>query len=448
MKSLDTALSLLRTPSSTWQPGLQSVKINNVLTRSSNLSELVDFVRLTQAHPISVRFIEFMPFSGNKWDRDEMVPYDEALGIIRREFGAENVVPLSNEDGDGTSKRWRIKGWKGEIGFISSMVRRDNFVIMPISRTLLTHLCDSKSDHFCGTCNRLRITADGNLKVCLFDNTEVSLRDVLRTTTELDSRQIDENLMDVIAIAVGNKKAKHAVRYWAVLNFYRDEVLINSSLMPLHSSIPYHRQPGTSNVSLTRSTASATMYPYLKIRNNPVVYTSHDNYRSPSSLKHSVGRMLMRQQHTSASDLRRSSEETSGASLTHLDASGRASMVSISNKMPTTRRATATGRIYLPAAAFSLLANSPSGGKFKKGDVLGTARIAGIMAGKKTSELIPLCHPIGLTDLKVRFRLEAEQQQESGEGGGWVGVQAMAECEGKTGVEVRPLDIRANQIGN
>ena len=123
MKSLDTALALLRPPtSSNRQPGLQSVKINNVLTRSTNLSELTDFVRLTQHHPISVRFIEFMPFSGNKWDKDEMVPYDEALGIIKGEFGDDNVVQLQNEDGDGTSKRWKIKGWKGEIGFISSMV--------------------------------------------------------------------------------------------------------------------------------------------------------------------------------------------------------------------------------------------------------------------------------------------------------------------------------------
>lgn len=124
MKSLDTALSLLRpTPSAPlWQPGLQAVKINNVLTRSTNLSEMTDFVRLTEHHPISVRFIEFMPFSGNKWDKDEMVPYDEALGIIKAEFGSENVIQLRNEDGDGTSKRWKIKGWKGEIGFISSMV--------------------------------------------------------------------------------------------------------------------------------------------------------------------------------------------------------------------------------------------------------------------------------------------------------------------------------------
>lgn len=107
-------------------------------------------------------------------------------------------------------------------------------------------------------------------------------------------------------------------------------------------------------------------------------------------------------------------------------------MVSISSKLPTTRKAIAKGRIYLPSAAFKLL---QSGGAVnKKGDVLGTARIAGIMGGKKTSELIPLCHPIGLTDLKVKFRLMEDEGRE--EGGGWVAVLALAECEGKTGVEV------------
>lgn len=109
-------------------------------------------------------------------------------------------------------------------------------------------------------------------------------------------------------------------------------------------------------------------------------------------------------------------------------------MVSISSKIVTTRRATATGRIYLPSAAYDLLAQSP--GSFKKGDVLGTARIAGIMAGKRTSELIPLCHPIGLTDLKVNFKLEPVDPAAEGKDGGYVCVQAIAECEGKTGVEV------------
>jgi len=105
-------------------------------------------------------------------------------------------------------------------------------------------------------------------------------------------------------------------------------------------------------------------------------------------------------------------------------------MVSISNKNSTVRRATAKGRIYLPQVAFDMLARDPSGTTWKKGDVFGTARIAGIMGGKRTSEMIPLCHPISLTDLKVAFRLDES------DAGGWVAVKATAECEGKTGVEV------------
>lgn len=109
-------------------------------------------------------------------------------------------------------------------------------------------------------------------------------------------------------------------------------------------------------------------------------------------------------------------------------------MVSIADKRITVRRATAEGRIWLNQPAYDLLA---AGKNPKKGDVLGTARIAGIMAGKRTSELIPLCHPIGLTDLKVRFAL-SQREEAAGDqgGGGWVHVQATAECEGKTGVEV------------
>ena len=122
-------------------------------------------------------------------------------------------------------------------------------------------------------------------------------------------------------------------------------------------------------------------------------------------------------------------------------------MVSISRKIITTRRATATGRVYLPPAAYDILAHSPT--SFKKGDVLGTARIAGIMAGKRTSEVIPLCHPIGLTDLKVNFKLEAvkhDRPDASEKEGGYVCVQAVAECEGKTGVEVSRAVYHALRI--
>lgn len=187
--------------------------MNVVLTRSTNLSELISFVELTKSRPISVRFIEFMPFSGNDWDKQQMVSYDEALSVLKKRYQTD-LEMVRDEGGDGTSKRWKIKGYQGEIGFISSM-----------------------SDHFCGTCNRLRITADGNLKVgarqfpslshthtrdadmalylynhlqvCLFDNTEVSLRDVLRSPSEPWSSK-NQDLVDVISMAVGNKKPKHA----------------------------------------------------------------------------------------------------------------------------------------------------------------------------------------------------------------------------------------------
>lgn len=179
------------------------------------------------------------------------------------------------------------------------------------------------------------------------------------------------------------------------------------------------------------------MYRLRKFHVDPVVFGQNSVYWHQAQHRQFSNLTSARQQHTGRDSEHRTipSTATPSNTLTHLDASGRASMVSISSKIVTTRRATATGRIYLPSAAYDLLAHSPSGSNFKKGDVLGTARIAGIMAGKRTSELIPLCHPIGLTDLKVKFRLTACEQGD-GKDGGWVGVEAVAECEGKTGVEV------------
>jgi hypothetical protein len=126
MSALDHALSHLtdaplHASLSNFRPGLRSVKLNSVLTRSTNLSELLSFAELTKDRPISVRFIEFMPFSGNEWDKTEMVSYEEALGILKVRYG-EDLEMVRDDGDDGTSKRWRVKGYKGEIGFISSMV--------------------------------------------------------------------------------------------------------------------------------------------------------------------------------------------------------------------------------------------------------------------------------------------------------------------------------------
>lgn len=111
--------------------------------------------------------------------------------------------------------------------------------------------------------------------------------------------------------------------------------------------------------------------------------------------------------------------------LTHIDDHGAARMVDVSDKSDTAREAVAEGRISMAADAFEAIAAR----NVKKGDVLATARIAGIMAAKKTSELIPLCHPLPLSSVEIAF--EAENA-------GFL-VTATARCTGKTGVEMEAL---------
>ena len=92
--------------------------------------------------------------------------------------------------------------------------------------------------------------------------------------------------------------------------------------------------------------------------------------------------------------------------LTHFDAAGNAVMVDVSEKPVTAREATAHGIITMNAEAFAAV----EGGTVKKGDVLGVARVAGIMATKRTSELIPLCHPLPLTKVQIEFDLLPERR--------------------------------------
>ena len=113
--------------------------------------------------------------------------------------------------------------------------------------------------------------------------------------------------------------------------------------------------------------------------------------------------------------------------LTHFDAQGQAHMVDVGAKSSTRRIAVATGRIEMLPATLVLIAS----GTAKKGDVLGIARIAGIMGAKKTSDLIPLCHPIGLTRVAVDFEVLSAESA--------VVCTATAETIGQTGVEMEAL---------
>ena len=115
-----------------------------------NDDELIDFVELTRDRELDVRFIEYMPFDGNKWNDKKMVSYSRMLELIQRKYA---LLERSEDAANDTSKAYRVPGYTGRIGFITSM-----------------------TEHFCGSCNRLRLTADGNLKVCLFGNAETSLR--------------------------------------------------------------------------------------------------------------------------------------------------------------------------------------------------------------------------------------------------------------------------------
>jgi len=156
-------------------------RVNVVVMRKFNDMELVEFVDFTRSRPIHVRFIEFMPFDGNSWNEKKMVPFYEMEDVIRT---AHPSLTRREHSVSETAKEYTIDNHKGTVGFITSM-----------------------SNHFCSTCSRIRLTADGNLKVCLFGQTEVSLRDALRSGCS------ETELSELIHEALGRKKARHAGMY-------------------------------------------------------------------------------------------------------------------------------------------------------------------------------------------------------------------------------------------
>jgi cyclic pyranopterin phosphate synthase len=133
-----------------------NVKINAVLMRGVNDDEIIDFIKLTKDLPVSIRFIEFMPFDGNKWDLSKMVSYAEVMAYVNESFSEAELERLQDAPND-TSKNYKIKGYKGSFAIISSV-----------------------TNPFCDSCNRLRLTANGQLKNCLFSSSESDLLTTLR----------------------------------------------------------------------------------------------------------------------------------------------------------------------------------------------------------------------------------------------------------------------------
>ncbi|WP_406683482.1 GTP 3',8-cyclase MoaA [Seonamhaeicola sp. MEBiC1930] len=153
-----------------------TVKVNAVLMKEFNEDEIIDFIELTKNLPVSIRFIEFMPFDGNKWDLSKMVSYKEIMEKVNQHFQADTIERLQDAPND-TAKNYKIKGYKGSFAIISSV-----------------------TNPFCDSCNRLRLTANGQIKNCLFSSSESDLLTTLRN---------GDSIEPVIANAV---HAKHKTR--------------------------------------------------------------------------------------------------------------------------------------------------------------------------------------------------------------------------------------------
>ncbi len=124
------------------------VKVNAVAMKGINDGEINDFIRWTKDAPLHVRFIEFMPFSGNRWNSDRVMTWQQILEVASSAF---DIIPLEREVHE-TAKKYTVLGHQGTFAVISTM-----------------------SAPFCGDCNRLRLTADGKMKNCLFSQTETDL---------------------------------------------------------------------------------------------------------------------------------------------------------------------------------------------------------------------------------------------------------------------------------
>ncbi|CAL8294022.1 unnamed protein product [Arctogadus glacialis] len=295
---------------------------------------------------------------------------------------------------------YKVPGFAGKVGFISSM-----------------------SDHFCGSCNRLRLTADGNLKVCLFGNSEVSLRDELR------SGATETQLLDIIGmlnlskmknrpmILIGSatqrslflRKVPPAVKRASLPGLPIARPLprpMTVARFPARVSGPngfWCLPDGFDGLSRVadeggavglQKSAPAPSYDPSDI---PHVSNSPNNAFTHSQPQNVPQTRLQPPAQDpppaeSPGAARRRQTLLAAARLTHTDADGRAAMVDVGGKAPTRRTASARATVLLGAAAFRLLRDN----QLAKGDALAVAQLAGVMASKRTAELIPLCHPLPL----------------------------------------------------
>lgn len=161
--------------------GFNPIKLNVVAIRGINDDEILDFAHLTWEKPYHVRFIELMPVGRENclWTAERFIPSKEIFDRIQM---LGSLTPIDRNPLDGPAERYTLDGARGEIGFIGAL-----------------------SHHFCETCNRLRLTADGHLRGCLFSEQETDLKTPLREGRE------DRYILDLIRHTLQNKPANHGL---------------------------------------------------------------------------------------------------------------------------------------------------------------------------------------------------------------------------------------------
>lgn len=154
--------------------GLHPVKLNTVVIRGFNDDEVVAMARLTLKRPLHIRFIELMPIgANNSWAAGRFVPAGEIMAQINTRVG--QLLPAKQLTGGGPAKYYRLKDAEGTVGFITSM-----------------------SEHFCHSCNRLRLTSGGGLRPCLYDGREIDLKNPVREGAGI--KEIAGLIMDAVAL--------------------------------------------------------------------------------------------------------------------------------------------------------------------------------------------------------------------------------------------------------
>jgi cyclic pyranopterin phosphate synthase len=165
------------------------VKVNMVVIKNLNHDEITDFIQWTKNEPVHVRFIEFMPFTGNHWESEKVFTWQQILEKVSNQF---DILPLEKEKHE-TAKKYIIPGHKGTFAVISTM-----------------------SAPFCSDCNRMRLTADGKMKNCLFSQSETDLLTPFRNK---------ENILPLIYQSISDKKKALGGQFTTdIKNIHADQI--------------------------------------------------------------------------------------------------------------------------------------------------------------------------------------------------------------------------------